>query len=1047
MSNNRLNSEQNDAGRLLSLAALFKDEFSIDWLEELSEAKASQILRAMETGIERGWLKKTRPGEFCFADEEKRQALQGRLNQKEKASWHRRIVDILINHISDEDLPDEIIAHHLLHTVNDVEKSTLLMRAGDAHLKSFRTEQAVKCYNKVLEDLAGVAGEPADSLFTETAIRYSKLSMGRYDTQKVMAILKEAMARAERIHAPAYQALLKMHLAKNEWLRGRGESAFRLFNEAWAMAREIGNPKLLRSATTFRIFFFFWQGRYKEIIRVYEKSVPDVERFPHGRFPLLASMMAALCYANCGQPSQGLGMIQALETYCRKRGDRYGAVYSKNTISQILFDNGDIDQAIQINESAFKEATDENIGWIRLAGWLQLARTYYEKNEKKRSIAAFRKHLDLSKQVDIHLGGPDFLEICWAMEQGKLPQVSDLQLAKEIRRQIRGQNIFNKGVAYRYQALLGKKNGLPPEKIVRSLKCSVKFLNESGHQIELARTRIELTRQYLAMGEEDKAKETARRAHKTVSSFNSALFPDNLKSLISEPPGGEDLLNAILKSGQKAVTIRDNKALVQHIISTVNRMTNAERGAIFLLDPERDATSVKLRASKGLTQDDVKDPAFGNSIKMIEEVARTGKGRMKETGPASGPGNTAIRSRICVPLILRDKLVGVLYHDNRLLNSAFKESDLELLAYFAGQAAIALDNASAYEELQQRSDKLTEEKLYYKAEHLESLHFEDIIGESPAIKRVLSQIEKVADTTANVLVLGETGVGKELVASAIHKSSNRQKGPFIRVNLSALPESLVPSELFGHEKGAFTGATRRNVGRFQLADGGCLFLDEIGDLNMDIQVRLLRVLESKKFERIGGTETLSSDFRLIAATNHDLEKSVKVGNFRADLFYRLNVFPIRVPPLRERIDDVPLLAHYFLRIHSKEMRKHFGDISGDEMDKLLQYNWPGNVRELENVIERGAILSSPPTFTVPQPAVISSGLDASQGIDTLQEVNRRHILMALRKTKWKIRGQGGTAELLDVKPTTLEYKIKKLGIRRPSQRSQSDHLENSESAE
>ena len=290
-----------------------------------------------------------------------------------------------------------------------------------------------------------------------------------------------------------------------------------------------------------------------------------------------------------------------------------------------------------------------------------------------------------------------------------------------------------------------------------------------------------------------------------------------------------------------------------------------------------------------------------------------------------------IFSRICVPMILRDKTVGVLYHDNRLLSSAFKASDLELLSYFAALAAFALDNASAYEEIKRLNQKLSEETRYYKEEHLSTLHFEDIVGESSAIKSVLSKVDQVTGTDATVMITGETGAGKELVARAIHRHSGRRDRPFIRVHCSALPESLIPSELFGHEKGAFTGAAQRRLGRFELADGGTLFLDEIGDLSLDIQVRLLRVLQSKEFERVGGNETLSSDFRLVVATNCDLEKKVKEQKFRADLYYRLAVFPIYVPPLRERKEDIPLLTHYFLQIYSQKRGKRFSTAIQDQL--------------------------------------------------------------------------------------------------------------------
>ena len=496
----------------------------------------------------------------------------------------------------------------------------------------------------------------------------------------------------------------------------------------------------------------------------------------------------------------------------------------------------------------------------------------------------------------------------------------------------------------------------------------------------------------------------------------------------------EGLLKEILKLGQEVVTIRNDKELVQQIISTVNRITGAERGAIFLLEDTGEGPHLQLRASKNLTMEQISDPGFEAPMKLVEEVAHTGKGRVLQADPqsdSSTPATGVIRSMICVPMILRDKVIGVLYHDNCFLSSAFKKSDLELLAYFASFAGFALDKARAWEEVQRLNKKLQEEKLYYEEEHMESLHFEDIVGESAAIKNVLTQVNQVANTDATVLILGETGVGKELVARAIHRLSARGDGPFIRVNCNSLPESLIPSELFGHEKGAFTGATTRRIGRFELADSGTLFLDEVGELSLDIQTRLLQILQHREFERVGGSETLRSDFRLVAATNQDLKQMIDKERFRLDLYYRLNVFPINVPPLRERKEDIPLLAYYFLRIYSKKMRKPLMVIPEEEMNRLVQYHWPGNVRELENIIERGIILSSGNTFKAPE---LSEGHQPS--IDngnelTLDENERRHILWAMNKTGWKVRGPGGAAELLNIHPSTLTFRMKKLDISRP----------------
>jgi transcriptional regulator with GAF, ATPase, and Fis domain len=382
-------------------------------------------------------------------------------------------------------------------------------------------------------------------------------------------------------------------------------------------------------------------------------------------------------------------------------------------------------------------------------------------------------------------------------------------------------------------------------------------------------------------------------------------------------------------------------------------------------------------------------------------------------------------------MILRDKVVGVLYHDNRLLSSAFRESDLELLAYFAALAAFAMDNARAYEEIQRLNQKLEEEKLYYEEQHLQNLHFEDIIGKSPTIKRVLAQMDQVAMTDTTALILGETGVGKELVATGIHRNSSRNNKPFIRVHCSSLPENLISSELFGHEKGAFTGAIQRRIGRFELANGGTLFLDEIGDLPLEVQVRLLRVLQSREFERVGGSETLRSDFRLIVATNRDLEQLVKENRFRSDLYYRLNVFPIHVPSLRERKEDIPLLANHFLKVYSTKMGKTIKMISEAEINKLMRYDWPGNIRELEHIIERSTVLSPGPYLHIPELS-IQLPESTNLGVDIpLKDKERQYILQVLEKTGWKVRGLGGAAEILKIHPSTLISRMKKLGIQRP----------------
>lgn len=1042
MVDNSTPGQRSDYERLLSTSSLFTGDFCIDWLMDLLIGnKPSQILARLEEGVKDGWLIKQSPGYYCFKDAKKREKWRGLLSDSEQTALHGHISDILMREFANDDRAVRVAADHLIHICNDTPRCRYLVKAGDVHLAGFRNEEALQCYKKVLDDLANVPGEEEDFLFSETAIKYAKISAGRHDTDKVIFILRTAVKRAERRESRSLQALLRMHLAKNEWLRSHYSSALKHFEDGWAIAKELNDPKTMHAATVFSTFFHFWQGRFREAVQIYEQSVPDIERYPQTGFPLLAMITVGYCYSQIGQVTQGLGMLDSIRTQCEDNGDRYMHAYTLGNIGTVLLEIGRIDDAVRFLQHASSEAREVHNDWVLISAKIALAYAYFLRDEEQTAFEYLQDFLRESRKVQVTVYMyPYLMELCLAMREGKLPQAEGLDLEKEIKDTMNGENIFMKGIAHRCKAALDLTKGSSYSQVVQSFRTSIKYLEDSGSEVELSKTRMALARVELALGHRDEAREMVMAARNTSGPFNEDVVPDDLKSLVNKRPVGENLLKEILSLGQQVVTIREFKDVVQHIISTVNGITGAERGAIFLVNNERKPPQLILRASKNLTSEQIEHSHFTSSMKMIQEAAVDGKGRVMGPNIEEDPGvfsTEVIRSRICVPMILRDKTVGVLYHDNRLLSSAFKESDLELLSYFAALGAFALDNASAYEEIKRLNIKLSEENLYYKEENLQNLHFEDIVGESAAIKRVLSQVDQVTGTDATVMIRGETGVGKELVARAVHNHSARKDKPFIRIHCSALPETLIASELFGHEKGAFTGATHRRIGRFELADSGTLLLDEIGDISQDIQVRLLRVLQTKEFERVGGSETLKSDFRLVVATNRDLEEAVKTEKFRADLYYRLAVFPIYVPPLRDRKEDITLLAHYFLNIYSNKMGKKFSRIPGSQMEKLLDYHWPGNVRELENVIERGAILSNGPLFRVPSLGEEHHELPADQGRATLKENERRHILWALEKTAWKVRGKGGAAELLGIPPSTLAFRMKKVGIQRPKAESTS----------
>ncbi|MBS0172242.1 MAG: sigma 54-interacting transcriptional regulator [Nitrospira sp.] len=388
-------------------------------------------------------------------------------------------------------------------------------------------------------------------------------------------------------------------------------------------------------------------------------------------------------------------------------------------------------------------------------------------------------------------------------------------------------------------------------------------------------------------------------------------------------------------------------------------------------------------------------------------------------------------SAMLCPLLVHGSPYGFLAIGSKRRN-AFSERDLALTEHIGFHLSHAITNLSAYDQIRQLKDQLEQENIYLREEMGASLDLKSLVGDSPALQKSLRAIEMVAPTDSTVLITGETGTGKELVAQAIHRLSPRQQKALITVNCAALPPALIESELFGHEKGAFTSATSRKLGRFELAHGGTIFLDEVGELPVDVQMKLLRVLEAREFNRIGGTQTIRVDVRVLAATNVDLDQAIKRQTFRADLFYRLNVFPLRLPPLRERLQDIPLLARHFAKKYSQRHRKPVTRIHSAALKALAAYDWPGNVRELKHVIERAVIVSRGSTLTIEELDGLGRTSTSVSEPRTLAEAERAHIVDTLIRTNWVLAGKQGAAEQLGMKRSTLQHRMKKLSIARPS---------------
>jgi formate hydrogenlyase transcriptional activator len=506
----------------------------------------------------------------------------------------------------------------------------------------------------------------------------------------------------------------------------------------------------------------------------------------------------------------------------------------------------------------------------------------------------------------------------------------------------------------------------------------------------------------------------------------------------------KERLKLLLDLSNKIASNLDLRDLLRAISANVRQVMRCDVVGVGLPDPETKQLrlhALDYLASTGITKEEGAVVEEGSLLHKVLESREPLIMNSSELALLDLPAlPEEFQTIAALPLVSRNHTLGVLGL-GRLKEEAFSRADIDFLRQLTAQVAIAVDNALAYGEIANLKDKLAQEKVYLEDEIRTERHFEEIVGKSAALRRVLKEVETVAPTDSTVLIYGETGTGKELIARAIHNLGKRQSRSFVKLNCAAIPTGLLESELFGHEKGAFTGAIAQRIGRFELANQGTVFLDEIGEIPLELQPKLLRVLQEREFERLGSSRTLRTDARLIAATNRDLEAMVKDQKFREDLFYRLNVFPLHVPPLRERSEDIPLLVRHFADQFARRANKTIETIPADTMKALCRYHWPGNIRELQNVIERAVIVSSGPVLRVPvgdlrqrpQPATTEIAIETlgPKNIrSVLEETERKQIIDVLQETNWVVAGPNGAAIRLGMKRSTLQFHMQKLGISR-----------------
>ncbi len=973
----------------------------------------------------------------------------------------RRLTD-LIERLYDTHLfkridPD-IISRLLERTGRTRDMAELEIDQARKALKNGEQSQAMAHLWHVVKQLFGMPEDPEhDPLFISATLKLSDLcfSLGT-GFMELPRFLKKARLMAQKMGDRRSHALIHLNLSIFLHIAGQHDESLSALSEGLKEVESLGDEDILNRSAAFIGLNFFLQGMFRDAEPYLERATQDYELQGGDSMtmgPLPMPFLLGYCLANLGHFHDAVGGLECFRRMAGKRSQDALATTIRSILGTVLQMAGKRDEALYHLESASREALESRNSFAMaiadggliyqafLDGDLEKARNRMDNPSGYRGKEGFLRLYT----------APHILEMIFEIEAVGLPPHPRLNFDNEMSWINKAPNIHAKGALFRLLARgeMGK-TGETPE-VASFLEKSETWLKISGDPVELAKTWLEKARYHLLKNDTDKAKVLTQRAYQFLTQHCRWIFPDDLLTMVKKEDKTEQVGESYSGFLRRFMEMFEYKShgenverVLEELLKNACRLFKAERGGIFRAGEKESSVLPVLWSGHNLTSDDISDPDFSPSLEIIRSVMQRHESlsrRLQRDQPVF-KDQFPIKAVLCLPFFQGMEPAGAFYFDNLYLDNDFDLPDPALMTQMAVFMSDHVAQRLDYRRLRRETSMWSSARTV----QIEQLRREDFIFQSPVMKRLLSQAEKVARTDSTLLIQGETGVGKELLARQLHKMSIRDSGPFEVVDLTAIPESLLESELFGYEKGAFTGAERQKRGRFELTRKGTLFLDEIGEIPLSFQVKLLRVLQEKTFVRVGGTKTLASNFRLIVATNRDLAEEVKSGRFRQDLFYRLNMIPLTVPPLREREDDIVLLAGYFLARYAAKHGKSALSLSPEDEAVLRAYPWPGNVRELKNVMERAVLLSrserldlgqlNPGSFLSPTQALLPEKQEILDDVSeeafkqdlTLEALERSYVRRVLEKSRGKISGPNGACEILGIKRTTLYSRMKKLGL-------------------
>ncbi len=1014
----------------------FEEPVSVHIIGALVPLSPGEILDLLRKSLKLKWIHRSEEDLFSLTADipEQVAAVLQKINTPEKIAG---IIEFLETKGLVEQVPGGAYARLLQRSGKEKKAIRLEMDMAIEALKKGDKEGAKVHIQQVEALLPAIEGSPdSHPWFIQSAIELSQHCEARaVGFSLVFGLLEKVLVMAHGIGDERSWTIANFLLGRAYWSVNKLQEAIQFLSRGKAKAEELGDSDILTQSAPFVGIYYFIKGLHNQAVPYLEMAVEFAEDSDKYPMNFESPILLAYCDVDRGDFHRAIGKIDFFRHSALRVEDYYIASLYRAVLGIILW------LIKKRKESLFhleRSQTDALATQNMVAYWTSLyglSALYLSEGDIETGLAILKQAIKIAEQFGMghQIFHSIFLESYATVEQAGWKLPAGWSFNELFERIMREPNIHVQGVALRIRAsrtmLMSPYESAP---VIKDLDHSEVLLKKCGDPVELAKTHIEKARYYLKQKDTEKARELTYAAYQLMSGYSEVFFPDDLRFLLGDEnkeirsrQEPEDMVEPFVRMLEELIPGPFQTREIDALLSTLSRFFRAERSALFLFQDQK-GKNYEIKAARNLSQSIIQAENFRDNLAVIFKSVHEKKPIViQSSGVRNRLASGSRLSMLCLPLIEDNKVLGVLYFDNSYLDNCFDFIKTPTLSRLGHYLTNVIGN---YLRIEQRAASV--ETTPQMNTVMDIAGNQNIFAEDPNMKRILQQAEKQARSDAAILLMGETGAGKEVLARWIHRMSNRKRNPFVVVDLTTIPENLMESELFGHEKGAFTGADHQKIGRVELAHHGTLFIDEIGEISRGLQTKLLRLLQEKSFVRIGGTKTLISDFRLISATNRNLTEEIAAGRFREDLYYRLNVLELTIPPLRNRKKDILPLARYYLLHYAKKYHVSMPEINQEQESALMEYHWPGNVRELKNVIERAVIVADggPLEFDFTLRSLEHEN-NPFADLPSLDEIQRRYIRYVMEHTKGRIGGPEGAAEILGMKRTSVNSRMIRLGLK------------------